>query len=153
MSTVSGQDSPNAVHEPPGDLRLTNWPLVDDARRAWPTIVGAFALSVFAGYWSQNLAMALLCFAALNTALWRIWIPVSFELGPKGVWQTMLGRQTRVPWSMIARYEITGRGVLLLPDDPRTPLVSLRGIHIRWRDHRDQLLELVRYYVIPRSRS
>ncbi len=131
---------------------MTNWPLVDDAPRAWPTIVAAFAVAVFAGYGSQSIAMGLLCFAALNAAIWRLWVPVAFELGPKGIWQTVLGRRKCFPWQAIARYEVTGRGVLLLPVDDRTPLAPLRAVYIRWRDHREQLLALVQYYVIPRTK-
>jgi hypothetical protein len=151
MSTVSGQGSSSVVRQPPGDLRLTNWPLVDDAVRAWPTIAGAFAISTFAGYCSHSIAMGLICFGVLNAAVWRLWIPVGFEFGPKGILQTVLWRRKLIPWPNIVRYEISQKGVLLLPHEDRTPLAPLRGLYIRWRDHRDQLVELVKYYVIHRS--
>jgi hypothetical protein len=148
MSTVSDENSAKAGLKAPGILRLTNWPLVDDGPRAWPLIVTGFGLSVFAGYWSQSIAMGALCLAVINLAIWRIWIPVYFELGPKGIGQTTLGRPSKTPWKAIARYEITRRGVVLLPENNR---ISFRSIYIRWRERREQLLELVRYYVLARS--
>lgn len=151
MSTVQGRDSSSIVREAPGDLRLVNWPLVDDALRAWSAIVGAFALSVFAGYWSASPAMGLVCFAALNAAMWRLWVPAAFEVGSKGVWRTVLGRRTCLPWHAVVRHETSGRGILLLCDDARSPLAFSRGIYIRWRNHREQLTELVQYYVITRK--
>ena len=148
MSTVAGENSARTGLKPPGNLRLTNWPLVDDALRAWPMIVVGFGLSVFAGYWSQSIPMGVLCFGVINLAIWRTWIPVYFDLGPKGIEQTMLGRQIRIPWRSIARYEVTRRGVVLLPENNRIPF---RSLYVRWRDHQEQLLQLVQYYVLPRS--
>ena len=151
MSTIHTPGSSSVVRQPPTDLRLTNWPLVDDVLVAWTTILGVFAVSVFAGWWSESIVMGLVCFAALQVPIWRLWVPVGFEIGSKGIGQAVLWRRARVPWRMIARYEITKRGILLLPEDAKTPLSRLRGLYIRWRDRREQLTELVRYYVIPRS--
>jgi hypothetical protein len=148
MSTVANENSASTGLKPPNNLRLTNWPLVDDALRAWPTIIMGIGVSVFAGYWSQSIAMGILCLVVINLAIWRTWIPVCFELGPKGIEQTMLGRQVRIPWRAIARYEVTRRGVVLLSETNRTPF---RSLYVRWRDDREQLLQLVEYYVLPRS--
>jgi hypothetical protein len=86
----------------------------------------------------------------INLAIWRIWIPVCFELGPRGIGQTMLGRRLRIPWRAVARYEITRRGVVFLPENNRIPL---RSLYVRWRDRREPLLELIRYYFVPRSNA
>lgn len=150
MSTIHSRGSSSVVRQPPNDLRLTNWPLVDDVLRAWATILGVFAISIFAGWWSDSILMGLVCFVVLQIPIWRLWIPVRFEFGSKGIGQTVLGRSSRVPWRMIARYEIMKYGVLLLPEDAAPPFSRLRGVYVRWRDHREQLTELVGYYVIPR---
>ncbi len=150
MSTVQGRGSSSVVREAPSDLRLKNWSLVDDAPRAWSAIVGAFALSVFAGYWSQSVGMGLLCFVALNLAICRLWLPTSFEIGSKGICRTVLGRRRCLPWHAIVRHDITDRGVLLLCDKQWSPLTPYRGLYIRGRDQREQLNELVQYYGIAR---
>lgn len=151
MSTVQGRSSSSVGREAPSDLRLTNWSLVDDVLRAWSAIVGVFAISVFAGYGSQSVGMGLLCLAVLNAAIWRLWVPTFFEIGPKGIWRTVLGRRRCLPWHAIVRHEITRRGILLLCDPDWAPPAPFRGLYIRWRDHREQLTELVQYYGTARA--
>jgi hypothetical protein len=148
MSTVSSENSSKTGFKPPGNLQLTNWPLVDDAPRTWPMIALALGLSLFAGYWSQSILMGVLCFAVISLAIWRTWIPVFFDLGPKGIEQTMLGRKIRIPWPAIARYEVTSQGVVLVPESNR---ITFRSFYIRWGDHKERLLQLVQYYVLPRA--
>ena len=43
--------------------------------------------------------MSLFGLAAIPAAMWRMWIPIRYELGPKGITQRILGRQLRIPWA------------------------------------------------------
>jgi len=149
MSTVAGQQT--GIGQPPEEVHLTNWPLLDDAFRAWPVAAGVVLAGVAAGLLSQSVVMGLASFAALTGAFWRMWIPVTFELGHKGILQSVLGRQRRIPWKTIARYEIHRRGVALLPADDATVLSPLRSLYLSWGSHREELLAVVQYYVIPRQ--
>ena len=97
--------------------------------------------------------MGLLVFAALGLAAWRLWIPVRFEFSSNGVIQTVMGRRRRIPWAEFDRYEIRRRGVLLLADADPSPLGALRGLFVRWQNQRDELLEILDFFVNARPNS
>ena len=151
MGTSADQHVNSALPSPPDEVEITVWPLHDDPLRSWSLVMGAVALSAFAGWIGASFAMGLLCLAAILIALWRMWVPVTFHLGPRGIVQTVLGRQTRFLWSSVARFEVHSSGVSLLPDADPTPLNKLRSLYIRFQGKKEAILELVEYYVVRPS--
>jgi len=149
MSTVSGREAIGFQVALPEEVHLVNWPLRDDAVRAWLGLGAAVIVAVMAAVLAESRAMGLLSFSVLAAALWRLWLPVTFQVGQKGIVHKALGRRRRIPWSRIARYEIRRDGVLLLPVEDTSPLAVMRGLYIRWGPQRDQLLAWVRHYVVP----
>ncbi len=136
---------------PPRDVHLWNWPLYDDGLSAWAVVALALGTSIVTYVVGQSILMAAFCLAALALALWRLWIPVQFEFGPKGVTQTILGRTRRIPWSAVRRCEIRRAGLLLLPLADRRPLAAIRGLYIRWRGQRAELLAIMKHYLGARA--
>jgi hypothetical protein len=151
MGTSANQHANSALPSPPNEVEITVWPLHDDPLRSWSLVLGVVALSALAGWVAASFAMGLFCLAAILVALWRMWVPVTFHLGPRGIVQTVLGRQTRFLWSSVARFEVHSSGVLLLPDADPTPLNKLRSLYIRFQGEKVALLELVDYYVVRPS--
>ena len=138
----------SAVAAPgPVELLLANWPLRDDGPLAWFVAIGAVAASVAAGIVAHSPVMGVVGFAALSIALWRLWVPVTFELGPRGVVQILFGRRRRIAWSSVARYEVRRRGVLLLSEETQGPAAVLRGLYVRWGRHREELLAVIAHYL------
>ena len=136
-----------AISSPPAELHLESWPLRDEGVSGWVLLLGSAALATLAGYLSESLPLGLLSFAALFAALWRLWMPRRYSLGPRGVAETVLGRTRRIPWTQIARYEARRRGVLLLATHEPTPLRTLQARYVPWGRHRSEVLEMVRYYL------
>ena len=83
----------------------------------------------------------------LLIALWRFWLPIRYELGSQGVTQTVLGRETRIPWTSIVNYQVRTRGIVLFSDAVLTPLSSLRGLYLPWGRQREPVLAQVDYYL------
>jgi hypothetical protein len=137
----------------PPSVQLVNWPLRDDGVRAWLMVTMFLAVAVVAASISRSPSMGLVVFAALALAAWRLWIPVRFEFSSNGVVQTVLGRRRRIPWAEFDRYEIRRHGVLLLADAETTPLGALRGLFVRWQNQRDELLELLNFFINARINS
>ena len=131
----------------PQPVQLANWPLRDDCVRAWFMATSLVAISAIAGWMAGSLVMGLVVFAAFVIAAWRLWLPVRFEVTSKGVTQTVLGRRRRIPWTEFARYECRRKGVLLLTEGEASPLATLRGLFIRWHNQRDELLELLEFFI------
>ena len=103
-----------------------------------------------AGVIAQSQFMGGVCFAALLSAAWRLWIPVSFEFRSRGLIYRVLGRSRQIPWTQIVRYEARPRGLLVFADDDRGPLAVLRGIHIPWNGQRTAILEVIAFYTTNR---
>jgi hypothetical protein len=134
------------VEAPARELHLINWPLRDDAILAWLVIGAAAAISVAISAVTST-AAGLAAFLALALAMWRLWVPVRFDLGPDGVTQTAFGRRRHVSWRKIAEYSVTRRGVMLhaYPEELRP--MAPRSLYVRGGRQLDQLLDLVAHYV------
>jgi hypothetical protein len=128
-------------------VQLTNWPLRDDALGAWLLIALEIVVVVAAGVMAQNLLVGVLAWLALTVTTWRMFVPTQYELGPKGVTETILGRRRRIPWSAIGRCQVCRFGIVLLPTADAQPLALLRGIYLRWGTQRDALVAITRYYL------
>ena len=99
-------------------------------------------------YWLSSQAyLTLLAVLALAATTWRFFLPIVFELSDRGVEQGLFGRQRRIPWSAVRRYEICSGGVLLLPHEDRSILAPFRGLYVPWTMHRDEILRLVQHYL------
>jgi hypothetical protein len=129
--------------------------------RVWPArerpagtaiVLGALVFVGLGVHWvTSQTHLAALAAAVLAAALWRFFLPAAFELNPEGVDQLLFGRQRRIRWSAIRRYEICSAGVLLLPFADRSLVDTFRGLYLPWGSHRDEVLFQVRYY-LDRSR-
>ena len=149
MSTASDPASANLLQNPPAEVRVDCWPLRDDWPRAWLVIAGTVAFAAIAGETAGSTALGVASMAALNVALWRLWMPVRFELGHQGVVQSVLGRRRRTAWKDVDHCRIGTAGILLLPHQDTSPLACLRGLYIPYRQQREELLDLVDYYLSP----
>ncbi len=82
-------------------------------------------------------------------ALWRMWIPLRFDLSPKGVAWRMLAWRRRIPWSAINYCKIYRHGILFSASDA-TPLSTLQGTYLRWCDQREEIISIAKYYLSDR---
>lgn len=135
------------VGSPPEEIHLISWPLRDEGAGPWVLLLGAATLAGTTGYFAQSLPIGLLFLAALWLSLWRLWLPVRYDLGQRGVVETVLGRQSRIGWSHVAGYEVRRNGVLLLATHEPTLLRTLQARYVPWGGRRSQVLEMVRYYL------
>jgi hypothetical protein len=91
--------------------------------------------------------LALLAVAALALSLWRFFLPVVFTISAEGVNESLLGRDRRIPWLAIRRYEVYPKGVLLLPHSDAARVDCFRGLFLPWGDHRQEIVALLNYYI------
>lgn len=146
-------NTPVEVHRPPAtiiapaDVDHWNWPIRDDG---WYAIgpVGIFLAAVAIGVWQGSdwrLPTATGAIAAL--ALWRLWIPVRFELGVNGVTQNYLGFSRRIPWIAVHRFDVEPTGVWLFPTNSTKPARYVDGIFIRFGNRRSEIMSAITYYL------
>ena len=134
----------------PEPVRIVHWPLQDAGLRIWLTGLGIAGVGVTAGFVSGNSIMGAVCFTTLMCSCWRLWFPVTFDLGTKGITQSTLVFRWRIPWRCFARYETRQGGVWLLSDAEPAPLSTLRGIYLPWSDQQDQVLAVLDFFLAAR---
>lgn len=150
MSSASNRESLSSSAK---ELSLVDWPLRDQPLRsaAWLLVIAAIALYAVIELGSVSFAMT--AAAVMLVCLWRVWIPVRYEFGPRGITQHVLGRSRRIGWRDIARCELRRRGVLLVPDDDSSPAGALRGWFIRYGREERRLRDLIELYLAGRQKS
>jgi hypothetical protein len=128
----------------PDDVAVWNWPLRDEGLRSWALLGGVIILVALVWAIWGNPAFALFAYAMLALALWRLWLPVKWELGLTGVTMVVLGFRRRIPWLSIARFEMRDDGVWLFAD--RDPSAQ-RGTFIGYAGERDRIKACIEYYL------
>jgi len=134
----------------PDAVRIDYRPLRDGGLRMWSMGLGILGIGVTAAMVADNLAMGAVCVICLLVATWRIWLPITYELGTKGITQSTLVFRWRIPWRCFARYETRPRGVWLLSDADPTPVSTLRGIYVPWSDQESQVVAVLEFFLAPR---
>jgi hypothetical protein len=146
MSTASSVSFGKAKHSPPA-IAWRVWPIRDEGRRAWllAALVPLVALVCAAATGKPYLSLTGAALSAL--ALWRLWIPVGFELQPKGLVQTLLGRKRITPWKDVRRCEIHDEGIVLFAAPQAAPWDALRGLYVPCGPRREEILVVLAYYI------
>ena len=137
--------------EPPPLVCWRSWPMNESLTRSGLVLAGLLAAGVVVRGVTGYTHLALLAVAALALSLWWFFLPLVFTLNADGVTESLLGRDRRLPWLAIRRYEVHSKGVLLLPYKDATWVDSFQGFFLPWGDHREEILALLNYYLGVRS--
>lgn len=133
--------------QPPPPLLWRSWPVWENGWRSVLVIAGLLAAALVVRLATSQTHLAIAALAVLLIALWRYFVPVTFELSGDGVTQSVLGRKRRIPWRAIGHHETADAGVLLLPEEDPSLMAPLRGLYVPWGSHRDEVLRHIDYYL------
>ncbi len=154
MSSAGSQERALGWRRDVREVRVVNWPLRRSGIGPWLLLAGCIGISTAVGVLSANWYAGVASIVALLISLWRLWVPVTFELGPRGIVQTVWGRSYRISWREFARFQVLRSGVLLLVDPRPSPLDAFRGLFVRFDGQKDDVLAVVNYFMAPdRSRD
>ena len=131
---------------PSREVRVVNWPLRDDPMRAVGALCVCCAVGILAGYVARSWQMGCLAALALAGAMWRLWVPVTCDLGPQGMTLAILRWRRRIAWREITRIEDSGRGILIHAEPAASSGGILRSIYLPWGRHRELVYEFHAYY-------
>jgi hypothetical protein len=126
-------------------IRFLHWPLRQQPWRSLALLVAVAFASLLVARAAGNVWAGFTACLALIVCLWRMWLPVQFEFGPRGIAQNYLGRRQRVAWRDIVRCEFQPRGLLLHATDDTTAVGAMRSIFVRYPPQHEQLRELVEF--------
>lgn len=145
MSTVVDQDDLSPLLPTP--IRWRNWALRDKPLRAALVAVALAALGLVVFRLTGQAVMSWIGALAMGVALWRLFLPVDYELSVGGVDQWILGRRYHSSWQSIRGYEVCTAGAVLLPQGPVCPLDALFGVYLPWMQHRNEVLAHLRQHL------
>lgn len=137
-----------AVLEP---ARWRSWPLRESLWRSLGVAAGLCALAALVAVMTGSLVLTLLAVLAMLVALWRFFLPVTFEVNEHGVEQSLLSRAHRLPWQAIGHGRLCRGGVLLVPRGQRSEMAPFNSLYVPWNGHRDQVLMFVAHFLNQRA--
>jgi hypothetical protein len=137
----------------PEELTFSDWPLRDRPLASFLALAITAGVIWVAVWTTHSPAAGALVGVLLGLTLWRMWLPVWYQLGAGGITQSVLGRERRIPWTAIRGHERRSDGVILLPDVGKAQLGALCGLYLHWGSQREAVLAHLDYYLTPRTRS
>ncbi len=124
----------------PTPLTWRSWPVLDETRRSWPLVAGLAALAVLAGWLTSDIFAGTLVAAVLAAAVWRLWLPVTYEINSLGIEERCFGRQRRIPWSQLSAGEILANGVSFSASPHASAGSQWRSFFVPWGRYRQAVL-------------
>jgi hypothetical protein len=151
MNVRNRSSSSTRLEDSPPAVRWRSWPMVDSP--LWTLIVLVGLVAVWLGVQQQTDSpqLASLSAGAIVLAMWKFFLPVTYELNGQGVHRWILGRHRRVLWATILAHQTCSSGVLLLPCADASPIDALRGLFVPWGAHRDEVARLIAYHLGPQN--
>lgn len=148
----SNSDVTNVRIRPaPPATTLRSWPLRDDPLQSWGIIGLAFVVAAVGGQLSGRWGIGIALFTLILASAWQLWMPMSFELGPKGVIRSFLIWRRRIAWSEFSRYELLPHGVFLRHYSDQMALDVVSGLFLPSQPPHAELLVVLDYYFKPRT--
>ena len=144
------------ITRPPRPVHWRSWPLMDGGLTIWlwPPTVALFAWLTWQATGSLGWAMFVL--VMLLICLWKMFVPVYYELNTEGVELRLMGHWRRLAWRKFDGWGQFPRGAVLhtrpAPDEPPD---LLHGLYLPLspsrRRIRDKALRALNYYLGPPS--
>lgn len=145
MSTIVDQDE---LSPPlPSPIRWRSWPARDKPLYAVSVVAILTAVGLIVFRLTGQTTMAWAGMLTMAISLWRIFLPVDYELSVGGVDQWIFGRRQHSPWPSIRGYEICTEGILLLPQGHVCPMDAFFGLYLPWSRYRDEVLPHLRRHL------
>ncbi|MDR2117731.1 MAG: hypothetical protein LBP87_15240 [Planctomycetaceae bacterium] len=111
-------------------LYYSVWLITDQKWNAVFLLGIAFVVGFIVWQCEGNLILELFALIFLLGTVWRILVPVHFELNSSGIVYRSFNRNRFIAWSDIRRYQIRRNGILLLPQSNRFFLEAFRGFYL-----------------------
>ncbi len=114
--------------------------MVDEWRRSWPVLLASVGIGVIVGITTASAALMLLAIAVQLISLWRLVLPMKYEINYSGVDQRFFGRVTHTPWPAIRGCQVLRHGLLLTSEQALWPWKTWRSLYVPWGRRRALVL-------------
>lgn len=146
--------------QPPDDRTTEPGPTVEWAyyptlqrRRLALAVVGLLlAVGLLVAWITGKWYLGAMTSLAGFVSVWRLYVPMRFELSNQGITQTAWHRRSTTDWRSVGKIELLDDGLRLLPVPRYGELDVLRAIFVPWGTRRDEVLKCVEFhapYLLP----
>ena len=135
----------------PPTATLKSWPLRDEPLPSWGALGLASVAALVGSQMSGRWGIGIVLFAVILATTWQLWMPMSFELSPKGVIRSILIWRRRIAWSEFSRYELLPHGIFLRHFSDQSALDSVNGLFLPSKPPHAELTAILDYYLKPRT--
>lgn len=147
MSTARSRDALEDAPSPPDNVTIVVWPARDATLSFGLVLTGVGTVALLAGWLSHRAAMGGVVLVLLLLALWRLWLPVTYQLDRRGIVERVLGRSRYVSWLAITAVQLQDRGMILKADRANVPLAAIDALYIPWGGKQAEMTAMVQYFV------
>jgi hypothetical protein len=133
--SLPGSESSSAKRgeaQSPAPFAWRSWPVVDEWRRTWLIAATVALISLVIGIATGRFDLALLALGVQAAVLWRLWLPIHYEINARGIEQRIFRRTVKTPWTAIRRHELRRDGVLIFREADARPFDAWRGVYLPW---------------------
>jgi hypothetical protein len=130
-----------------GSLRWRTWPLVDRIAWSWLLPLGMGLVGLFVYWTGSSLLLAIGAMIAFATALWPMWLPITFEVTSLGLRRKTPRRIRLIPWTAIRSYQLRSTGAMLFQQPESSAIGIANGLFVPYPHDPDELVVALRLYV------
>lgn len=108
------------------------------------TALIAIMSTVAFAYYVIGLAGAIAAAFMMLSALADFLFPVTFVLNSEGAEARMLLKKAAISWGNVKRYYLDNQGIKLSPLDRVTRIEAFRGVYLRFKDNKEEVIATVK---------
>ncbi|MFP6657166.1 MAG: hypothetical protein VB853_03230 [Pirellulales bacterium] len=127
-------------------VEWTFFPLFQQRKVAVVVCCGLLTISALVGWVSGKLYLAAIAALLGGVTVWRLFIPVHYQIDNVGITQLVWRRSRTTAWHSIGSLRELDEGILMMPKSRLGELAPLRGIFLPWGSHRDDVLACVEFH-------
>ncbi|MBM4000248.1 MAG: YcxB family protein [Planctomycetes bacterium] len=100
-------------------VEFARWPLRDSPWTTSGRLAGLLALAAIAAWSLDRPWTAAAIGPLLLLTVWRLWLPIRYGIGPRGITERTIFLKRRIAWNEIAAIEHRPRGIFVVANAPR----------------------------------
>jgi hypothetical protein len=114
-------------------LTIRCWPA-----RERPVSVGCITaasavVATFLGYTTGSTLYGMGAILIIQLVLWRVWTPIHYRIGDRGIVQTIFGHPFPIPWRAVGRVKFVDSACVVYRSNARSPLASMESVVIEFQ--------------------
>lgn len=111
-------------------MYFSSWFLLDQKGTAAILLFACFLIGWIIWHRTDQLVFGVIASGVLLLSLWRVFIPLHFEINADGIVCWAIGQKKFIAWSDIKVYQIRSNGILMLPQHDRFVLEPFRSVYL-----------------------